>query len=83
VISRILRSALSRIFPQPTISDTQFRYAPDGKVWVCQKCGKRSFDLYGDYLSDPGWDESCMLNAELNASIHKPNPEWQASQVER
>lgn len=22
--------------------------APDGQVWVCTACGKRSRDLYGD-----------------------------------
>ncbi len=55
--------------------------APEGKVWVCRACGKTSRTQFGfvddgtsrggDYLPDgsrvavPGWDESCMLNAEL------------------
>lgn len=55
--------------------------APAGKVWRCLACGKRSRTRFGfiddgtsrggDHLPDgtrvaePGWDESCMLNAEL------------------
>lgn len=57
--------------------------APPGQVWRCAACGKRSRTRYGfvddgttrgsDYLpdgtrvADPGWDESCMLNARLEA----------------
>jgi hypothetical protein len=39
--------------------------APDGQVWVCQACGKRSRDLYGDEPLSYGWDESCILHAAL------------------
>jgi hypothetical protein len=40
------------------------RKAPDGQIWQCQACGKRSSDLY----DGPGsWDESCSLNAVLVA----------------
>lgn len=36
--------------------------APEGKVWVCTKCGKTSLNRYrGPNL----WDESCTLNADL------------------
>lgn len=41
--------------------------APDGMVWRCRKCGKRSLDRYGEQALDRGYDESCMLNAELVA----------------
>lgn len=40
------------------------RVAPDGFVYVCMACGKRSRDKYGDQPLSRGWDESCMLNAE-------------------
>ena len=39
------------------------RLAPEGAIWVCTACGKRSKDLYGDRGS--WWDESCMMHAIL------------------
>lgn len=51
--------------------------APEGMVYVCAACGKVSRYRYGfapdnsDYdstgrkYSSAGWDESCMMNAEL------------------
>jgi len=61
--------------------------APDGQIWRCHACGKRSRTRYGfvddgtgrgcDRLSDgspvadPGWDESCMLNAVLTTDEAK------------
>lgn len=39
--------------------------APEGQVWVCGACGKRSRDKYGDQRINHGWDESCMLNSVL------------------
>lgn len=39
--------------------------APEGMVYRCMACRKRSRDLYGDKKIDQGWDESCMLNAAL------------------
>lgn len=39
--------------------------APEGMVYQCQACGKKSRDLYGDQKINYGWDESCMLNAAL------------------
>lgn len=39
--------------------------APEGKVFVCLACGKRSRDLYGTQAINKSWDESCMLNAQL------------------
>ncbi len=36
--------------------------APDGWVWQCQACGKRTHNRFG---LDGGWDEACMLNAVL------------------
>ena len=45
--------------------------APEGFVWVCGACGKRSKTKYGFDNNnartniDYGWDESCMMNAVL------------------
>lgn len=39
--------------------------APEGQVFVCGACGKRSRDRYGNNPIDRGWDESCMLHAVL------------------
>jgi hypothetical protein len=39
------------------------RIAPEGWVWICFACGKRSKDVYGEVGSS--WDESCMLNSRL------------------
>jgi hypothetical protein len=39
--------------------------APDGHVWVCHACGKRSKDKFGLLAMSYGWDESCMMNSEL------------------
>lgn len=39
--------------------------APEGKVYICRACGKRSRDEYGFQAIDYGWDESCVLNAVL------------------
>ena len=39
--------------------------APEGKVFVCVACGKRSRDRYGEQKIDFWWDESCMLNCTL------------------
>ena len=46
------------------------KVAPEGFIWVCVVCGKRSRDRYGNQpvgetRIDRSWDESCMLNAEL------------------
>ena len=39
--------------------------APEGKVWVCAACGKRSKDIYGDKSLNYGWDVSCAMNSSL------------------
>jgi len=39
--------------------------APEGQVFVCCACGKRSKDKYGDHPIDLGWDASCMMHAIL------------------
>jgi hypothetical protein len=39
--------------------------APDGYVFQCAACGKRSKDKYGYQKLDYGYDESCMLNSNL------------------
>ncbi len=36
--------------------------APEGKIWMCGACGKRS----PNRANGPGmWDESCFINAVL------------------
>lgn len=45
-----------------TIARVADNIAPEGKIWVCQACGKTAVDRYG---SERGWDESCMLNSSL------------------
>lgn len=37
--------------------------APEGQVFICAACGKKSSKLLGDAGYD--WDESCILNAVL------------------
>ena len=49
------------------------KVAPEGQIWVCAACGKRSKDKYGEQPIDQGWDVSCMLNAVL--VYKKPNEE--------
>jgi hypothetical protein len=39
--------------------------APDGQIWVCAACGKRSRDRYGEQAVNSGWDVSCTMNAVL------------------
>lgn len=39
--------------------------APEGQMWLCTACGRKSKDRYGDEALERGWDESCMLNAVL------------------
>ena len=41
------------------------RLARPGTVFVCPACGKRSHDKYGTLAIDDGWDESCMMHAQL------------------
>jgi len=40
--------------------------APEGQVYVCTACGKRSKDRYGDQKIDQGWDVSCSICALLS-----------------
>lgn len=49
--------------------------AGEGEVFVCQACGKRSKDLYGEKAFG-SWDESCMMNAILckeSSVVFHPN----------
>lgn len=39
--------------------------APEGHVFVCLACGKRSRDRYGNQPLNRGWDVSCVLNSEM------------------
>lgn len=67
---------------------------PDDQIWVCCRCGKRSRTRYGfiddgssrggDHLPDgsrvaqPGWDESCTMNAVLCYVARAPDGAWRA-----
>jgi hypothetical protein len=39
--------------------------APEGQVYLCTACGKRSRDKYGEKRISHGWDVSCMMNSVL------------------
>jgi len=39
--------------------------APEGQIFICSACGKRSKDKYGDQKIDRGWDISCMIYSVL------------------
>ena len=39
--------------------------APKGQVFMCTACGKRARDRYGFDAIDYGYDESCMMHAQL------------------
>lgn len=55
------------------VQNTTERMAPKGKTWECQACGKKSDDLYGiEGKHSYGWDESCMLNAQLMDTNPEP-----------
>lgn len=42
------------------------RRAPEGKIWICNACGKAAEDRWGIIgAHSPGYDESCMMNAVL------------------
>jgi len=43
---------------------------PEGFVWVCMVCGKRSHDKFGDEPISAGWDESCVLNSSIVKNEH-------------
>jgi hypothetical protein len=47
--------------------------APEGKIWVCRACGKRSEYQAGyqpGFKCDYGWDVSCFLNSELQDGVY-------------
>jgi hypothetical protein len=54
------------------------RKAKDGWVFMCGACGKQSRDNFGDSPISYGWDESCMLNAQL---VPLPEPTTQTEGV--
>jgi hypothetical protein len=42
--------------------------APDGKIWICTRCGKTAKYRGGDapgYRASAGWDESCFISSRL------------------
>lgn len=52
----------------PDVTYEQYRdrrIAKVGHRWVCAACGKTAIDSHGGVGEhSPGWDESCMLNAD-------------------
>jgi hypothetical protein len=48
-----------------TEEERALKIAPEGQVFICAACGKRSRDIYGDQKIDRGWDESCFMNRVL------------------
>lgn len=61
-----------------------YKIAPEGQVWVCAACGKKSrtrsgFDSQGKRTAiDNTWDESCMLNAVLCYERKLNETKWTA-----
>lgn len=66
--------------------DEVYKPAPEGCVYVCAACGKTSKTRAGDLaqvsgyvrVSDPGWDESCMIHAVLCKSERDQEGRWVA-----
>ncbi len=49
---------------EPTIEIPEDRRPPEGHIWQCRYCRKRSQDRYGIIgWHDRGWDESGALSA--------------------
>lgn len=46
------------------------KVAPEGQVYVCGACGKRSKDRYGYQKIDQWWDESCVIYSFLCYESH-------------
>ncbi len=57
------------------------KVAPEGQVFICAACGKRSKDRYGDQKIDHGWDASCMLNSVLCYEKKGKNKEGKKSWI--
>ena len=63
--------------------------APDGQIWICQACGKRSksqfgFDAAGKRTNlDHGWDESCMMNSVLVYEKKREGRYWPVVELEK
>lgn len=62
--------------------------ATGATLWICSACGKRAMTRWGidehgcSTALDPGWDESCALNAVL---CHNPpvlHPYWTPVEAE-
>ena len=53
--------------------------APEGKVWRCAVCGKRSRDRYGKQPIDPGYGLNCCLNSDLVEDANPSDTEQGAS----
>lgn len=47
-----------------TTADQFNPQAPEGQIWECQACGRRSRNKYNS-TEGCNWDESCMLNSVL------------------
>lgn len=51
--------------PSHTRVESGNQIAPDGQIWECRACGKKSRDRFGNYALNRGWDEACVMNARL------------------
>ncbi|MHC4643919.1 MAG: hypothetical protein ACYTBJ_00355 [Planctomycetota bacterium] len=57
--------------------------APDGQIWICTACGRRSKSLLGgEHAIDGGWDESCMMHAALVYEEKNEDGAWVAVKIE-
>lgn len=46
------------------VTDVKTDVCSGEPIWICQACGKRSPDKYGNHPdTSQGWDEACVLNA--------------------
>jgi hypothetical protein len=61
------------------VADEMTTPAPKGQVYVCAGCFRTSRTRAGwDGAGDPGWDESCFLNAVLCYEGKAPDGSWVA-----
>ncbi len=57
-------------FTPEELKDDGTTICDPSKTWICGACGKKSktkygMDKTGQIVSDPWWDESCMMNSFL------------------
>lgn len=60
-----LEKQYKEVLMEPSKYESSNKSAPEGQVYVCSACGKRSKDRYGNERISPGWDISCFAHAVL------------------